>query len=328
MVWAQAEQGSGVAGKAQAVVIVMTDPSGTTVAGVQVRMAPVAENLPAKMETDAKGELALQLRPGVYEVVGEMPGFMKLPKRIDVKESGTEEIFTIVLEVGGEHPILAYSEIIEARAGVPQQGSGAGKAQAVVIVVKDPSGATVAGAQVRVAPVAENAPEKMETDEHGELKLQLQPGGHGVVVRDAGFAQLRAHIDVKADGKAQTFPVVLQIAATGGPTMVGAKAEAGVLTLTVAPFEEKFRITEEELSGMARKTVTVHNPHANADETYEGVELGELLMKYGAPMGKELRWAGLGYYVVATGADGYKRCFRWRRWIRVFILGMCWWWTR
>ena len=169
---------------------------------------------------------------------------------------------------------------------------GAGKAQAVVIVVKDQSGAAVAGAQVLVAPVAENAPEKMETDAKGELKLQLQPGGHGVVVRDPGFALLHAHIDVKTDAAAQIFPVVLQIASTSGPTMVSAKPESGVLLITVVPFDEKFRITGEELKGMVRKTVTVHSAHANADETYEGVELGDLLMKYGAPMGKELRGGG------------------------------------
>ncbi len=207
---------------------------------------------------------------------------------------------------------------------------GAGKAQAVVIVVKDQSGAAVAGAQVLVAPVAENAPEKMETDAKGELKLQLQPGGHGVVVRDPGFALLHAHIDVKTDAAAQIFPVVLQIASTSGPTMVSAKPESGVLLITVVPFDEKFRITGEELKGMVRKTVTVHSAHANADETYEGVELGDLLMKYGAPMGKELRGGGRRWGITwwLRARMGIRRFFRWRRWILVFILGMCWWWTR
>ncbi len=190
-----------------------------------------------------------------------------------------------------------------------QEPVGVGKPQTVVIAVKDQSGAAVAGAQVKVAPVADNAPEKMETDAKGELKLQLRSGGHGVIVRDPGFAMLRTHIDVKASGGAQMFSVVLQVANTSGPTMVGAKPEAGVLMLTVTPFDEKFRITPEELKGMERKTVTVHNPHANADETDEGVELGDLLTKYGAPMGKELRGAALGYYVVAIGADGYKAVF-------------------
>ncbi|MGB2663209.1 MAG: carboxypeptidase regulatory-like domain-containing protein [Candidatus Acidiferrum sp.] len=211
-----------------------------------------------------------------------------------------------VVTMGGVAAVLACGLVwVQAE----QAPGGAGKAQAVVIVVKDQSGAMVAGAQVRVAPVAENPPEKMETDEHGELKLQLRPGGHGVIVRDPGFAMLRAHIEVKADAAAQIFPVVLQIASTGGPTVVGMKPEAGVLALTVVPFDEKFRITPEELKGMTRKTVTVHNSHANADETYEGVELADLLLRYGAPMGKELRGAALGYYVVVTGADGYEAVF-------------------
>jgi hypothetical protein len=71
----------------------------------------------------------------------------------------------------------------------------------------------------------------------------------------------------------------------------------------------KVEMTAEVLKGLARKTVTVYNPHANADETYEGVELADLLAKYGAPLGKDLRGKALAYYVVATGADGYKAVY-------------------
>ncbi len=60
---------------------------------------------------------------------------------------------------------------------------------------------------------------------------------------------------------------------------------------------------------MPRKTVVVHNPHANADETYEGVLLADLLGKYGAPLGKDLHGAALAEYIVATGSDGYKVVF-------------------
>jgi hypothetical protein len=77
------------------------------------------------------------------------------------------------------------------------------------------------------------------------------------------------------------------------------------LAISVYPFPEEFTVKAAELKAMARKTVTVHNAHSNGDETYEGVEVAELLRKYGAPLEKELHGYALAYYAVATGLDGY-----------------------
>ena len=52
--------------------------------------------------------------------------------------------------------------------------------------------------------------------------------------------------------------------------------------------------------------MTIHNSHTNADETYSGVRLSDLLAKIGAPLGGELRGKALANYIVATGSDGYK----------------------
>jgi hypothetical protein len=65
-------------------------------------------------------------------------------------------------------------------------------------------------------------------------------------------------------------------------------------------------LTLAELKPMPHETVTVHNPHANADESYSGVPLSDLLVKVGAPLGKDLHGEALASYVVAVGADGYK----------------------
>jgi hypothetical protein len=75
------------------------------------------------------------------------------------------------------------------------------------------------------------------------------------------------------------------------------------------PQPVKVEITAEELKGLPRKTVTVFNPHANADETYEGVALADVLAKHGVPLGAALRGAAIACYVVATGADGYKAVY-------------------
>jgi DMSO/TMAO reductase YedYZ molybdopterin-dependent catalytic subunit len=57
---------------------------------------------------------------------------------------------------------------------------------------------------------------------------------------------------------------------------------------------------------MPHITVTIHNSHTNADETYSGVRLADLLAKLGAPLGKDLRGEALSAYVVAHGSDGYE----------------------
>jgi hypothetical protein len=57
---------------------------------------------------------------------------------------------------------------------------------------------------------------------------------------------------------------------------------------------------------MPRTTVTIHNPHSNADETYSGVRVSDILGPLGVPVGKDLRGEPLALGIVAAGADGYK----------------------
>jgi hypothetical protein len=95
--------------------------------------------------------------------------------------------------------------------------------------------------------------------------------------------------------------LVLLIGLTG--SMFG---QAASLTLHVQSGDKHADYTLNELKAMPQKTVTVHNPHTNADETYSGVPLMDLLAKDGVPHGHDLRGKGLAEYVVATGSDGYK----------------------
>ena len=62
--------------------------------------------------------------------------------------------------------------------------------------------------------------------------------------------------------------------------------------------------TAATLAALPHTTVTVHNEHTKADETYSGVPLIALLTPLGVtdkPHGKDLR-----LYVVAVGSDGYE----------------------
>ncbi|HEV2488094.1 MAG TPA: hypothetical protein VGT08_21410 [Terracidiphilus sp.] len=65
--------------------------------------------------------------------------------------------------------------------------------------------------------------------------------------------------------------------------------------------------TPATLAALPHKTVTVHNEHTKADETYSGVPLMDLLTRLGVPaksMGK-----AMGFYLVAVGSDGYKAVY-------------------
>jgi hypothetical protein len=75
------------------------------------------------------------------------------------------------------------------------------------------------------------------------------------------------------------------------------------LTLTVDG--KTTTLSVAELQAMPQKTVTVHNEHTKADESYTGVLLGDLLAKYGFPVDKTTQRKMLRSYVVAEGTDKY-----------------------
>ncbi len=65
--------------------------------------------------------------------------------------------------------------------------------------------------------------------------------------------------------------------------------------------------TAATLAALPHTTVTVHNEHTKADETYTGVPVIALLTPLGVsdkPRGKQLR-----LFVVAEGSDGYEAVY-------------------
>lgn len=61
------------------------------------------------------------------------------------------------------------------------------------------------------------------------------------------------------------------------------------------------------LRGYPRTTVTVDDDGRSV--SYEGVLLGEILKRAGAPLGAELRGNNMATYVLATARDGYQVVF-------------------
>lgn len=97
------------------------------------------------------------------------------------------------------------------------------------------------------------------------------------------------------------FPVALILAT---PFALTAQQPAGALKVVAQ--SQTQTLSTSDLQPFPHRTVTVHNPHSNADETYSGVPLMDLLAKEGVPHGHDLRGKALAQYVVATGSDGYK----------------------
>ena len=104
-----------------------------------------------------------------------------------------------------------------------------------------------------------------------------------------------------AGAHAQTAPKAEMGAMTGHDHVPAAPSTS--LTLTIDG--KATTLSVAELQAMPQKTVTVHNEHAKADETYTGVLLGDLLAKYGFPVDKTTQRKMLRSYLVAEGTDKY-----------------------
>jgi hypothetical protein len=101
-----------------------------------------------------------------------------------------------------------------------------------------------------------------------------------------------------AESPAQTVPMGVMAEHPHNPTQPSTSlvltVDAKATTLSVA-----------DLAAMPQTTITVHNEHTKADETYSGVLLGTLLAKYGLPVDKTTHQKMLRSYLVAEGTDKY-----------------------
>lgn len=85
----------------------------------------------------------------------------------------------------------------------------------------------------------------------------------------------------------------------------GRAAAALSTSLTLVIDGSTTTLTVADLKAMPQKSITVHNPHAKRDESYSGVELSDLLAKYGAPFNKTTQKRMLHSYLRVEGTDHY-----------------------
>ena len=86
-----------------------------------------------------------------------------------------------------------------------------------------------------------------------------------------------------------------------------AAAPSGTLVIA-GDVAKPLTLTPADLRALPRTTLKVTDEDGRT-LTYEGVLVGELLTRAGAPIGKELRGNALATYVVASARDGYQVVF-------------------
>jgi len=74
------------------VTLTVTDPTGARIPHLQIRVVPTPDPAP-KMETDEKGKLSLDLKPGGYALFARLSGFKPLATHFEVRT--TKELQTI-----------------------------------------------------------------------------------------------------------------------------------------------------------------------------------------------------------------------------------------
>ncbi|HYB61750.1 MAG TPA: carboxypeptidase-like regulatory domain-containing protein [Methylomirabilota bacterium] len=86
----------------------------------------------------------------------------------------------------------------------------AANASSIVLSVKDQTGAGIPNAHVQIVPSPSNIQDKLTTDSHGELSLDVSPGSYEVTVESLGFAKAARRVKVKGDTP-QTINIVLKV---------------------------------------------------------------------------------------------------------------------
>lgn len=186
----------------------------------------------------------------------------------------------------------------------------------VTIVVTDPSGTAISGAYIQFTPGTTTG-ENLVTDEHGKLSVGLSPGKYHLRVSAQGYPP--SEQDVAIESKPQTITVSLSTGG-GSPQVVAVPDNAMAVDVPIAPATaaasnalvivgvggERGVFTPASFKDYPHQTVTIFDHHTNANETYSGVPLMDLLAHLGVPHGADLKSKALADYIVATGSDGYK----------------------
>jgi hypothetical protein len=82
-----------------------------------------------------------------------------------------------------------------------------------------------------------------------------------------------------------------------------------VLVGTTASAQELHKMTPTSLAGLTRISARVEVHGSKEQALYEGISLGELVRRMGAPAGEAIRGPKLSLVVIIKAADGYQAVF-------------------
>jgi hypothetical protein len=102
------------------------------------------------------------------------------------------------------------------------------------------------------------------------------------------------------------FAVAAVLIAASSVGAQQAPSHSGSLTISADP-AKVLTLKPADLATMPRTSVVMESDGQKA--TYEGVLVGELLKRAGAPLGGQLRGDAVSSYVVASASDGYRALF-------------------
>ena len=92
------------------------------------------------------------------------------------------------------------------------------------------------------------------------------------------------------------------------PALAGAQGQSSEAAVVISgAVATPMTVTARDIKTMPRTTVTLNEE--GRDVKYEGVLVGELLKRAGAPLGRDLTGAAVATYVVAGAKDGYRAVF-------------------
>jgi DMSO/TMAO reductase YedYZ molybdopterin-dependent catalytic subunit len=100
--------------------------------------------------------------------------------------------------------------------------------------------------------------------------------------------------------------LLLFFGGAGSNAQTGSNPATAILTIS-GDVTTPLKLSAADLKAMPRTRVDVKTDTGTS--TYEGVLIGELLKRAGAPLGGELHGTALTTYVLATASDGYQAVF-------------------
>lgn len=98
-----------------AVTIKVTDQTWHSIPRASIRVVPAPDTSPGNMETDSKGELLLQLRPGGHAIFASAQGFRPYVSHIEVGQWPQGQQIPVMLRIGevGSPTVASRKEIEE-----------------------------------------------------------------------------------------------------------------------------------------------------------------------------------------------------------------------